>query len=102
MPMRPFFVSGNPPPLISVHVVPPSVVFHRPEPLPPEFRKYGPRSRWYADENSTCGFDGSIATSMNPVLSSMNLTSFHVAPPSSVLYRPRSGLGFQAAPSAAT
>src|ERR1043166_1309967 len=47
-PMRPFIVSGNPPPVISVHVSPPSVVFHSPDPLPPDWRKYGPRTRWYA------------------------------------------------------
>jgi hypothetical protein len=37
--MRPFIVSGNPPPLISVHVLPASVDFHSAEPGPPELRK---------------------------------------------------------------
>src|SRR6476646_5589946 len=102
IPIRPLVVSGNPPPLTSAHVAPPSVVFHSPEPLPPDVRKYAPRTRWYAEANSTFGFDGSIATSTNPVESSMNLISFHVTPPSSVLYSPRSGFAFHAAPSAAT
>src|SRR5438046_4334567 len=37
-PMRPFIVSGNPPPFTSVHVLPPSLVFHRALPGPPLFR----------------------------------------------------------------
>ena len=38
-------------------------------------------------------FDGSIAMSVNPVSSSMNLILFHVLPPSVVLKMPRSGFG---------
>jgi hypothetical protein len=37
--IRPLVVSGNPPPLISVHVFPASVDFHSAEPGPPELRK---------------------------------------------------------------
>ena len=43
--MRPFMVSGNPPPSIFVHVFPASVVFHSALPGPPLLRKYGPRTR---------------------------------------------------------
>src|SRR5665213_735530 len=43
--MRPLAVSGKPPPLISRHVLPASVVFHKAEPGPPLCRKNGPRTR---------------------------------------------------------
>src|SRR6266516_1682781 len=90
-PMRPFMVSGKPPPLTSVHVLPPSVVFQSALPGPPEFRKYGSRWRCQLVAKSNSGFEGSIATSMKPARSEMNLMSCHVCPPSVVLYRPRSG-----------
>jgi len=44
MPMRPFVVSGKPPPRISFHVAPASVDFQRALPGPPLLRKYGPRT----------------------------------------------------------
>src|SRR5687767_6875125 len=100
--MRPFIVSGQPPPLISVHVVPPSVVFQSAEPGPPLLRKYGPRTRSQLAARRMFGFVGCICTSMKPALSLMNFTSCHVCPPSVVLYKPRSGFAFHAAPSAAT
>src|SRR5919198_189426 len=78
--MRPFGVSGHPPPLVSVHVLPPSVDFQSPEPGPPEVRKYGPRTRCQLDAQRTLGFFGSSPTSMNPALSLTNFTSFHVVP----------------------
>jgi hypothetical protein len=37
--MRPFIVSGKPPPFTSVHVAPASVLFQSAEPGPPELRK---------------------------------------------------------------
>ena len=43
--MRPLVVAGNPPPFTSVNVSPPSVLFQSAEPAPPDFRKYGPRTR---------------------------------------------------------
>ena len=43
--MRPFIVPGNPPPFTSVHVSPASVLFQSAEPGPPDWRKYGPRTR---------------------------------------------------------
>src|SRR5512136_88078 len=54
----------------------------------------------------TSGFEGSIATSPQPTLltygSEPRSSSFHVLPPSVVLYRPRSALGTQRSPIAAT
>src|SRR6266567_47935 len=90
MPMRPFVVSGNPPPCTSVQVLPPSVVFQSALPGPPLLRKYGPRTRCQLAANSTSGFDGCIATSMKPAWGDTNLLSCQVCPPSVVLYRPRS------------
>ena len=84
-PMRPLVVSGNPPPLISVQVAPPSVDFQSPDPGPPLRRKYGPRMRSQLDAYSVLGLRGSRITSMKPARSLMNLTSCHVAPPSVVL-----------------
>jgi len=84
-PMRPFVVSGNPPPFTSVHVLPPSVVFHSALPGPPEFRKYGPRTRCQLAANSTSGLVGSMAMSMKPACGLMNFASCHVVPPSVVL-----------------
>src|SRR5436190_19893262 len=101
-PMRPLVVSGKPPPLISVHVAPPSVVFHNAEPGPPLRRKYGPRIRSQLEAYNVLGSRGSMTMSMKPARSLTNLMSCHVCPPSVVLYRPRSGFGFQAAPRAAT
>src|SRR5690242_917235 len=101
-PMRPLVVSGKPPPFTSVHVLPASVVFHRALPGPPELRKYGPRTRCQLEANSTSGLVGSIAMSMKPACGLMNFASCQVVPPSVVLYRPRSGFGPQAQPSAAT
>ena len=43
--MRPFIVSGKPPPLTFVHVFPASVLFQSALPTPPLLRKYGPRTR---------------------------------------------------------
>ncbi len=37
--MRPFIVSGKPPPFTSAQVSPPSVDFQSAEPLPPEYMK---------------------------------------------------------------
>jgi hypothetical protein len=47
-------------------------------------------------------FDGSIAMSVKPVSSSMNLTLFHDLPPSVVLKMPRSGFGPNRCPGDAT
>src|SRR5688500_5349920 len=48
------------------------------------------------------GLVGCMSMSTKPALSLMNLDRVQVAPPSVVLYSPRSGLLFQGAPSAAT
>ena len=100
--MRPLIPSGKPPPFTSVHVVPASVLFHSAEPGPPLFSEYGVRSRSQLAANRMLGSFRFIATSTNPALSLTNFTNCHVVPPSVVLYSPRSGLAFHAAPSAAT
>jgi hypothetical protein len=43
--MRPFMVSGKPPPFTSVQFFPASVDFQSAEPGPPERRNQGPRTR---------------------------------------------------------
>src|SRR5215218_5232690 len=101
-PIRPFIVSGKPPPLISAQVSPASVLFQRPLPGPPLFRKWGPRTRSQLDAHSTLLSLGSIARSTKPALLLMNLTSRHVVPPSILLYKPRSGFAPHVCPSAAT
>src|SRR5437667_163469 len=60
------------------------------------------RSRCQAAAYSTSGFEGSIARSTNPVVSSTNRVLRHVLPPSLVRKTPRSGFGPQRWPSAAT
>src|ERR1044071_4840598 len=59
-PMRPFVPLGKPLPVISFHVLPPSVVFHSAEPGPPLSSEYGVRFRSQLDAYSTSGFDGSM------------------------------------------
>src|SRR5256885_6694659 len=86
----PLVVVGRPPPLTSVHVLPPSVVFQSALPGPPLLRKYGPRTPCQLAAKRTSGFEGSIATSMKPACGDTNLTSCQVCPPSAVLQRPRS------------
>ena len=83
--MRPFCVSGNPPPLISCQLAPPSVVFQSAEPGPPLLRYAGLRTRSQLAAYSVLGSRGSITTSTNPALSLMNLLIVHVLPPSTVL-----------------
>ena len=47
-PMRPMIgLSGRPLPVSFVHVLPASVVFHRPLPGPPPLKPHGVRRRWY-------------------------------------------------------
>src|SRR5260221_5761278 len=90
---RPQVVVGKAPPEICDHVSPPSLLWYAPEPGPPLLRKYGPRCRSQNEAMRWLGFDGSIATSTAPARGLMNLTRRHVAPPSVVLYRPRSAFG---------
>ena len=84
MPMRPFMVVGKPVPVTSVQVLPPSVDFQSALPGPPLFRNQGPRTRSQLAANRVLGSSGRKATSTNPALSLMNLTSSHVSPPSVV------------------
>ncbi len=83
-PMRPLFAVGKPLPSTSVQLSPPLLLFHRPLPGPPEFRKYGPRTRSQLDAQITFGSRGSSTMSTKPALSLMNFTSFHESPPSVV------------------
>src|SRR5438093_3584943 len=102
-PMRPMMgLTGRPLPDSFVHVFAPSVVFHKPLPGPPPLKPQGVRRRWYDAAMSTSGFDGFMATSVNPVFSSMNFVFVQVLPPSVVLYSPRSWFGPNKCPSAAT
>src|SRR5258705_152969 len=94
--MRPFVVSGSPPPFTSVHVFPASVDFQSAEPGPPLYRKYGPRTRSQLDAHTTSGLLGSSCTSTNPALSLTKFTSSQVVPPLVLLYKPRSRFGPQA------
>src|SRR5271157_3144821 len=93
---------GQPGPSSLVQVSPPSVVFHRPLFGPPPLNPHHVRRREYEAAYTVLGLEGSIATSVNPVSLSMNLDFFQVLPPSTVLYRPRSGLGPNRCPPAAT
>src|ERR1044071_8483351 len=91
MPMRPFTPSGNPLPLISLHVLPPSIDFQSAEPRPPDLSEYGVRSISHDAAYTMSGLRGSSATSMKPVFAfAPALATVQVAPPSVVLYRPRS------------
>src|SRR4030081_2818540 len=100
--IRPFVVSGRPPPLTSVQVRPASVDFQSAEAGPPLLRKYGPRARSQLAAHTTSGLLGSSCTSTNPALSLTNFTSSQVVPPFVLLYNPRSRFGPHVWPSAAT
>src|ERR1051325_11411958 len=101
--MRPMIgLVGSPLPANFVQVLPASTVFQMPLPGPPPLKPHGTRRRWYDAAYSVFGFDGSITTSVNPVFSSMNFVFVQVAPPSVVLYSPRSLFGPNRCPSAAT
>src|SRR6185295_13365592 len=79
--------------VISFHVSPPSVVFHRPLRPPPAFMPHGVRWNFHIDAKRMRGFVGSIVRSIAPVESLMNRTFRHVAPPSVVRNTPRSAFG---------
>src|SRR5258708_11372057 len=102
MPMRPFTPSGNPFPLISVHVFPASLDFQSADPTPPLFNEYGVRRFSHDAAYTTSGLRGSRATSMKPVRSfAPALILVQVAPPSVVLYIPPSGPAFHPGPGGA-
>src|SRR5258706_1140563 len=73
-----------------------------PLPGPPPLKPHALRWRWYIAAYSVSGVRGSITRSVAPVLSSTNSDFVHVAPPSVVLNTPRSALGPQRWPTAAT
>src|SRR5689334_20865749 len=79
--------------VISFHVSPPSVVFHKPLRPPPAFMPQGVRWNFHIDAKRMRGFDGSIVRSIAPVESSRKSTFFHVLPPSVVRNTPRSAFG---------
>ena len=84
IPIRPFMVVGKPPPMTSVQLSPPSVDFQSALPGPPLFRNQGPRTRSQLAAKRVLGSPGRNATSTNPALSLMCLTSSQVSPPSVV------------------
>src|SRR5919201_559525 len=102
-PILPIGLAGSPAlPVSSVHVVPPSVDLNSPLESPPLTRSHGWRKACHSDAYSTCGFDGSIARSTAPVCASRNSTFCHDWPPFVDRNTPRSRLGPNACPSAAT
>lgn len=86
--------------------MPASVVLNSPPVAPVCVRGLPPenvsRRTGHAAAYSVSGSAGSICTSTNPVLLSMNLLFSHVLPPSVVLNSPRSAFGPQKCPTAAT
>src|SRR6476620_10115138 len=87
---------------ISFHVSPPSVLFHNPLRPPPVFMPHGMRWNFHIDARRMRGFVGSMVRSIAPVESFRNSTFFHERPPSVVRKTPRSALGPNACPIAAT
>src|ERR1035438_1042913 len=85
-----------------VHVFPPSDDLYKPLPFPPELKDQGVLLNSHIPAYMISGFCQSIATSLHPVFSSTYRIFSQVFPPSDVLYKPRSGPGFQSGPSAAT
>src|SRR5450756_1508836 len=79
--------------VISVHVVPPSVLLNRPLPDPPLESECGVRKTSHMPAYRTSGFFWSMARSTAPVLSSRNSTRSQALPPSFDRKTPRSGFG---------
>ncbi len=67
--MRPSSPAGSPA-VSRRQVSPPSVLFHRPLPGPPESNEYGVRRNCHVVAYSTDGSAGSCAMSAQPVVSS--------------------------------
>ena len=85
-PIIPKVPSGNPLLVeISVHVSPLSVLFHKAEPSPPEFKLYGVLLILQVEAYNTLGFVGSIIKSTTPACAFENKVLFHVFPPSILL-----------------
>src|SRR2546426_9513544 len=100
-PIFPRFAVGRP--LVSfVHVSPPSVDLYSPPPGPVLVMFHGVRSTCHVVAYRICEFDGSIAMSAAPVLSSTNRTFCQLLPPSFVRKTPRSAFGPYGCPIAAT
>src|SRR6185369_1923872 len=88
--------------VISFQVSPPSVVFHRPLRPPPAFIPQGVRWNFHIAAKMIRGLVGSMVRSIAPVESLRKRIFFHVLPPSVVRKTPRSALGPNACPIAAT
>src|SRR5271157_1666704 len=85
-----------------VQCEPPSVDRYRALPGPPPLYPKTVRRCWYVVAYRMFGLCGSIAISLAPVSSFTYRVSIQVAPPSVLLYTPRSLLGPHRSPCAAT
>ena len=102
-PIRPTSPAGSPGlRVISVHVSPPSVLLNSPLPAPPLDIWYSLRYASHIAAYITSGLWRSIAMSIAAVRSSRKSTLRQVAPPSLLLYTPRSVFGALSLPKAAT
>src|SRR5262245_50974728 len=88
--------------VIFVQVSPPFVLRYTPPSRAPEMIVHGLRSARHIDANRTFGLPGWNSTSTPPVLSETNRTFCHDLPPSFVRKMPRSALGLNGLPMAAT
>src|SRR5690349_18979885 len=86
----------------SVHESPPSVDLYNPDPSPPLQSCHGRRYTSHSVAYNTRGFDGSMTRSTAPAFGLLNSTRVHVRPPSRERKMPRSSLGANGCPSAAT
>ena len=102
-PIFPISAFGIPGLLVSsVQVSPASVDFHNPLRPPPASMPHGERWNFHIAAYMIRGLVGSMERSVAPVESLMNKIFFQVLPPSMVRNTPRSGLGPNACPIAAT
>src|SRR5262245_19930890 len=93
--MRPIVPRGRPllPVGIFVHLLPPSVLCHRPLPGPPPTNPHADRWRSYIETHRFSGLLGSMMRSVAPVSRLPNRTFVQFLPPSVVLNTPRSSFG---------
>src|SRR5215213_1651492 len=91
-PTRPKFPAGKPSSFPNFfQFFPPSTVRYMPLPPPPLVKLQGVLLCCHMLAISLFGLEGSITNSAQPLVSFVYKTRFHVSPPSTVLYTPRSG-----------